>query len=234
MRILAWFSCGINSASMVKLALKKYPELIPVYCDTHSEHLDNYRFLKDCEKWFKKRIEIIKSKQYKNVNDVFEKTRYMAGIHGARCTTELKKIPRFEFQKPDDLHLFGFTVEEWKRAKTFIKNNPELLIEFPLIENLFTKEDCFKYVPVLPPVLYSQGFEHSNCIGCPKSSSPAYWNKIRELYPDVFKLRCEQSRKLNVRLILYRKKRIFLDQLPGGIKFGKIKEENCNAFCSVK
>ena len=67
-----------------------------------------------------------------------------------------------------------------------------------MIENLFTKEDCFNFVPFKKPILYEQGFIHNNCLGCVKSSSPVYWDKVRKLYKDVYLKRCKQSRELNV------------------------------------
>ena len=76
---------------MVKLALNKYPELLIVNCETNSEHLDNKRFDSECESWWNKKITRLNNPKYKNVDEVYEKTRYMSGIAGARCTTELRK-----------------------------------------------------------------------------------------------------------------------------------------------
>ena len=56
MRVIAWYSSGINSAAMVKLALNKYPELLIVNCETNSEHLDNKRFDSECESSWNKKI----------------------------------------------------------------------------------------------------------------------------------------------------------------------------------
>ncbi|MDV2922696.1 hypothetical protein, partial [Klebsiella pneumoniae] len=63
----------------------------------------------------------------------------MAGIAGARCTTELKKIPREKYQRHDDVHLFGYTVEERKRAHDFEDRNPSLHVEWLLIDRGVTK-----------------------------------------------------------------------------------------------
>jgi 3'-phosphoadenosine 5'-phosphosulfate sulfotransferase (PAPS reductase)/FAD synthetase len=85
-RVIAWFSCGVTSAVAAKLTLEKYPDAVVAYCDTGSEHKDNVRFLKDCERWLGKKVQVLKSKKYKDIWDVFEKTKYLAGVNGARCT----------------------------------------------------------------------------------------------------------------------------------------------------
>src|SRR5262245_59138162 len=144
MRVLAWFSCGAASAVAAKLAVEKYGERCEVvYCNTlASEHPDNVRFMSDVERWIGKRVTVISSEKYTSVDDVVEKTRYMSGIAGARCTTELKKIPRLKFQEPDDVHIFGFTLDELGRIEDFEKNNPELNLEWILRDNFIRKANC--------------------------------------------------------------------------------------------
>src|SRR5580693_9049410 len=94
-RIIVWFSCGAASACALMLARKKYAgglvPVWPVYCDlSKSESEDNPRFMADVEKWLHARIEVIRSDKFATVDEVFEKTGYMAGIKGARCTVEMK------------------------------------------------------------------------------------------------------------------------------------------------
>ncbi len=48
--------------------------------------------------------------------DVFNKTGWLVGPRGARCTIELKKKVREDYQLPDDIHIFGFTSEEERRV----------------------------------------------------------------------------------------------------------------------
>jgi hypothetical protein len=43
---------------------------------------------------------------------VFEKRRYLAGVEGALCTVELKVMPRLAFQRPTDVHVFGYTCDK--------------------------------------------------------------------------------------------------------------------------
>jgi hypothetical protein len=217
-RVVVWFSCGAASACAAKLAVDKHENVRVVYCNTlASEHPDNQRFLWDVESWIHSSIEVISSNKYRDIDEVFEKAKYMSGIAGARCTTELKKIPRFDYQLPNDLHIFGLTADETKRIERFESTNPELELEWNLRDAGMTKEDCYQLLRdagIALPIMYSLGFKNNNCIGCVKATSPAYWYKVRQHFPEIFKRRAEQSRKINCRLVRYHGQRIFLDELP--------------------
>lgn len=218
-RRLVWFSCGAASAVAAKLTVEKYgADCEVVCCDTRSsEHPDNFRFFDDVQRWIGRSITLVKSDKYATVDDVFTGRRYMAGIGGAACTTQLKKLPREAFQRPDDVHVFGYTAEERKRADDFEDHNPALPVEWILIDNWITKAECHRRIAeagIAEPAMYALGYEHNNCPGCVKSQSPGYWNKIRRDFPEVFARRCEQSRALGVRLVKLHGERVFLDVLP--------------------
>jgi hypothetical protein len=239
MRVLCWFSCGDASAVATALALKKYRdthEVVVARIRITSEHEDNDRFAVDCAKWFNAPIVTLSSPDYVDTWDVWEKTGYIAGIHGAPCTTKLKKEVRRAFQRPDDLHIFGYTYDERGRVKEFRENNIELNVEFPLVEQFLSKPDCHSLVQAAGieiPVMYTLGFDNSNCIGCPKGGA-GYWNMIRVHFPEVFRRMCELSRRLGVRLINLGGVRMFLDELDPSV--GKQKDEpviTCSAFCNA-
>ncbi len=217
-RTLVWFSCGAASACALKLATQVCENVHAVYCDTAaSEHPDNARFLRDVEQWTGCQIEVIGSSKYLTIDDVFEQTRYMAGIQGARCTVEMKKVPRFAYQQPDDLHVFGLTFDEGKRIANFEANNPELNLRWLLREFEVTKEGCYGALQVAGiklPAMYGLGFKNNNCIGCVKATSVVYWQRVRQHFPEDYARRAAQSREINVRLVRYKGKRIFLDELP--------------------
>ena len=219
-RVVAWFSCGAASAVAAKLAVTQYGHDIVeiVYCDTmQGEHPDNQRFLNDVALWIGKGVVRIASSEFATVEDVFAKRRYMSGPMGAPCTIELKKRPRFEFQRPDDIHIFGFTADEEKRSKQFSLNNPEINLDWIVIRNGYTKEQCLgilKWVGIKLPAMYGLGYKNNNCLGCVKATSPKYWNMVRRDFPEVFERRISQSRDIGTRLVRLKGKRIFLDELP--------------------
>ncbi len=239
-RVVVWFSCGATSAVAAKLAVKKYAgrDLHICYCDTRSEHPDNMRFLKDVEKWLGLPIEILYSEKYHDIWDVFEKTRYLAGIHGARCTTELKKLVRRKYQRDDDIQVFGFDSSEATRVVKFQANNPEVILDPILQAENLSKPDCLsmlKQQGIKPPITYAMGYKNANCIGCVKGQS-GYWNKIRVDFPDVFARMAKIERKLNVALnkkyIKGKRIRVFLDELDP--KAGRYKTEPdiaCSLWC---
>lgn len=229
MRTLVWFSCGAASFTCAYLC-RHHDDVELVYCDTGSEHPDNNRFIKDTERYFGKKITILKNEKYQDHFDVCEKTRYINGVGGARCTVELKKTQRFKFERVDDIQVFGYTVEERDRAERLCKAYPEINAWFPLIEKNLTKDNCIGLVKTLGievPMMYRLGFNNNNCIGCVKGGA-GYWNKIRKHFPNQFKRMSEIERKVGHSCL----KGTFLDELDP--KKGKHINEpsmSCDFIC---
>lgn len=237
-RVVAWYSCGVTSAVAAQITLQKYPDAVLAYCDTGSEHPDNMRFLRDCESWIGKPITVLKSDKYSDIWDVFEKTRYLAGVHGARCTTELKKLVRRGFERPDDLQIFGFDSSENHRAEKFKANNPEVNTWFPLIDLGLSKQDCLNEIVAAGielPVMYKLGYRNNNCIGCVKGQA-GYWNKIRVDFPETFQRMAAMERSVNAAICKSyagdgNRKRVFLDELPPNMGRYSDLEIKCGLFC---
>ena len=199
-RVISWFSCGANSAIATKLALKKYgaDRVEVVYCDTGGEHPDNMRFLMDCEEWFGKGITILRNPKYIDHMDVWEQERFISSPGGARCTVELKKKLRFDFERPDDIQVFGYSIEEKHRADRFKENFFEVQTDFILIDEKLQKKDCIGLLAkagIDIPVMYKLGFNNNNCIGCCKGGK-GYWNHIRKHFPDHFDKASKIERQL--------------------------------------
>jgi hypothetical protein len=243
-RVVVWFSCGAASALAAKLAVIIYgaddPNLHIVYCDVFaSEHPDNRRFFKDVQRWIGKEIEVIRSKKYVTIEDSFEsstwKGGYMSGPAGAQCTREMKKVPRQDYQLPNDLHIFGLTADEESRIVRFEKNNPDLECRWILREDGWTKDQCYgilKWEGIELPAMYGLGFDHNNCPCCVKATSATYWDQCRRIFPEIFQRRAEQSRRIGCRLVKYHGKRIFLDELPDPITDKRPQEDiECGVFC---
>lgn len=234
-RIVVWFSSGAASACALKLMAPFKP--LAVNCDvTLDEHSDNVRFKREVQEWTGVEIHTIGSKQFWSIEEVFEKKKYMAGIKGAPCTVEMKKVPRFSFQKPDDIHVFGYTADEEKRVKEFESSNPELLLFWPLVRARMTKQDCFSMLQeagISRPEIYNLGFPNANCIGCVKASSPKYWNMVRKNFPEIFQRRCLQSRKFGAKLCRVKGLRIYLDELPIDENESIQEDLSCGPQCSL-
>lgn len=247
--IVCWFSCGAASAVATKLVLKDYPGAFVVYQDTGSEHPDNKRFLRDCEKWFGKSVQVIKSKVFADTWDVWQTRRYIAGIAGAPCTSELKRKVAEDFLFGElgvgTTEVFGYTVEEQHRVERYLKHNTERVVWTILIERGLTKEDCLGMIDragIELPEMYKLGYQNNNCIGCPKGMA-GYWNKIRVDFPDVFDRMAKLERELNAAICKAEptvngkrtRERIFLDELDP--KAGNPMKEpriSCGIMCEIE
>jgi len=240
-RVLVWFSCGIASTVAAKLAIEKYGDDVELlYCNTlANEHPDNVRFIREVERWLGRHILILSRNEYRDIYEVFYKTGWLIGPHGARCTEELKRNVRRAYQRPDDLHIFGLTADEGKRIARFEKENPDLDVEWNLREAGMTKRACHLAVSkagIRQPMMYDLGYRNNNCIGCVKGGM-GYWNKIRRDFPDVFERMAKQERKMNAAIChkegpKRKRIRVFLDELPptaGNYKTEK--DISCGAQC---
>lgn len=238
-RILIWFSCGASSAVVTKWVLTKHSKAIPIYCDTMvTEHEDNRRFMADCEKWFGRPVRRLRSEKYKDTWDVWERSKYLSGVKGAPCTRELKVIPRLKFQRPTDMHVFGYTADndDMRRADALRESWPELKTWTPLIEHGITKKACLGLIAragIKVPAAYALGFSHNNCIPCVKAASPAYWALVRKIRPDQFARMVELSRRLDVRLCVIKGERRFIDEIPLDHPTSGADQPACDFLCQM-
>lgn len=215
--------------------VSKYPANVP-----EKERITaNERFAAG-EAWFGHPIVNLKSAEYASCEDVWQKTRYMAGIGGARCTVEMKKAVRqvFEREWHPDSQAFGYTADETDRADNFRQTNPEVALVTLLIAEGLRKEDCHAIVDragIVLPLMYRLGFNNANCIGCVQAQSPSYWNRVRRHFPAVFSRRAALSRELGVRLVKLTagtRERLFLDELDPNMGAGEVDPAmECSLLC---
>mgnify|MGYP001200090476 FL=1 len=243
--IAVWFSCGAASAVAAYKTIEKYK-------DTHTiriinnpvieEDSDNIRFLKDVEKWLGVKVETARNPKFPDNSavSVWDKRKFMSGVAGAPCTTELKKNARYLWEKENkpDYHVLGFTFDEVKRHERFIISERDNVIPV-LIDHRITKSDCYQILQeqgIQLPRVYTQGYPNANCIGCVKATSPTYWNHVREKHESVFNERAKQSRKLGAKLVRHKGERIFLDELPTDAKGRPMKNMDfeCGIFCEER
>lgn len=243
--IAVWFSCGAASAVAAKKTIERYGNDCTIRILNNpvaEEDADNRRFLKDIEAWLEVPIEIVIAKKYPSGSavEVWNDRRYMSGTVGAPCTLELKKRARQEWEKVNHVnwHVLGFTYEEKGRHERFIMTERDNLIPV-LIEDRISKADCYdilRAAKIKLPQVYELGYPNANCIGCVKATSSTYWNHVRTVHPQVFQERAEQSRRLGARLVRYKGKRMFLDELPDNAygKSMKNMDFECGLFCEER
>lgn len=241
--IAVWFSCGAASAVAAKKTIEAYSDTCNVRIVNNpikEEHPDNRRFLVDVEQWLGVEIESAINPKWPNcsVVEVWDARRAMSFPKGAPCTQELKKKARQHWERINDCHamVLGFTAEEQDRHTDLASK--EILPIIPVLINLgITKLQCFNILHeagIRLPAMYLDGFTNANCIGCSKATSPEYWNLVRKKYPEVFKQRAEQSKRLGVNLVRVKNKRIQLNELnpvSRGRRIKPIEPYQCSLFC---
>ncbi len=220
-RVICWFSAGAASAVATSLVLAENRDALIVRCDTANEDEDNARFEADVMRRLNASVTVLKSDEYESVPDVWARRRYMAGIAGAPCTTEMKVAPRLAFQRPFDQHVFGYTADkpDVTRFGRFKANYPELSVRAPLIERGITKAATLAIVEswgIALPRTYALGFPNANCLGsgCVKATSPDYWALLRKVFPDRFDRTAATARDIGCRLARIKNRRAFIDEIP--------------------
>ena len=145
-----------------------------IYIDIDDQHQDSMRFIKDCEAAVGKEIRILRSKEYRCVEDC---VRVYGGFKNARngfapCTGWLKKRVRKEWEQENSsyelIYVWGFDMQEKNRAEKIVEANPQAKHEFPLIEQNLSKEEVhglFDRTFNFPrPAMYDMGYPNNNCI----------------------------------------------------------------------
>lgn len=239
-RTLIWFSTGAASFAAAQITLRDTPDALLVRCETNNEDPDNYRFEADAMRRLNRSVTLLKSDEYASVWDVWQRRRFIAGPHGATCTGEMKIAPRVAFQRPDDVHVFGYTNDSADRTRfaNLKENFFEMTLRAPLIDAGVTKAGAMAMVEragLELPRSYAMGFPNANCLGtgCGKATSPNYWSLYRNHFPEQFARTAAYSRSINARLTRINNERIFLDEIPDDWPMTQPIIPACDFLCAM-
>jgi hypothetical protein len=232
---VSWFSAGVSSAVATKLCIDEIDRIIYTHID--DQHEDTMRFVRDCEAWFGKPVEILQS-PYKCVENAVLSAGgrgYINGPHGAACTARLKKRVRQEWEAEQSqplVYFWGMDAAERGRAERLPLSMPKQSHRFPLIERGIGKEEAHQMLSasgIKRPAMYDLGFHNNNCVGCVKGGA-GYWNKIRVDFPEVFAARAALERKVGASCL----NGVYLDELDpkAGRHAGPIVGE-CGIMCEI-
>lgn len=203
-KIIGWWSGGITSAVSCKLAIDLYGKenVRVIFIDTRNEDEDTYRFMKDCSEWYGLPIETISSDKHEKIEDVWVKYKALNNANGAVCSSEMKRRVRETWEKTNEWkhQIFGFELDEYKRAKGMVLNHPQTNPIFPLMMYGLSKKQCIEIVSdanITPPRMYQLGFLNNNCFktGCVQGGI-GYWQKMGRDFPDKFNAMAEMEHKL--------------------------------------
>ena len=231
---VSWFSAGGDSAVATKLMIDEIDRIIYIHID--DQHSDTMRFVRDCEQWFGKQIEVLQS-PYRSVAAVCNHRQYINGPHGAQCTELLKKAvrKRWEYEQPLDItlrYVWGMDCDEEKRAVDLVERHPGQEHVFPLIERRIAKVGVHQILQasgIRRPAMYDMGYNNNNCVGCVKGGK-GYWNHIRVDFPSVFAERAAMERSIGRSCI----NGTFLDELDPSVgRHTQPVVADCGILCEV-
>lgn len=203
-KIIGWWSGGITSAVACKIGIDLYGKenVRIIFIDTKNEDEDTYRFMQDCSDWYGIEIETITSTKHRSIQDVWRRYKALNNAKGAVCSSELKRQVRETWEKTNDWkhQIFGFELDEYKRAKGMVLNHSQTRPLFPLMMYGFSKKDCIKIVQnvnIEVPNMYTLGFLNNNCFktGCVQGGI-GYWQKMKRDFPEKFNTMAEMEHEL--------------------------------------
>jgi 3'-phosphoadenosine 5'-phosphosulfate sulfotransferase (PAPS reductase)/FAD synthetase len=235
MLTVSYFSAGVSSAVATKLMIGEIDRVMYTHID--DQHQDTMRFVRDCEAWFGKPVEVWQSplKSVENACRFSGRIKNRQG-GGANCTRHLKKNVRkeFEAQHRDALRIvWGMDWNEQNRCEGIARAMPHFRHVFPLVERKMTKEHAHEVLRasgIRRPAMYELGYHNNNCIGC-VNGGMGYWNKVRVDFPKVFAARAAMERALNFPCIA---SDVWLDELDPerGRHEGPICDD-CGIMCEL-
>jgi len=207
--VISWWSGGVTSAITCKICIDLFgiDNVHFIFIDTFNEDDDTYRFKKDCENWWGKKIETITAigEKWNSIQDVWRRYKSLNVATGAICSTELKRYVREKWQKENtyNYQAFGFDITEGNRAKSIKMNHPKTKPIFPLLLYGYTKQECMDMligVGIDPPRMYKLGFLNNNCARtlCVQGGI-GYWQKARDMggeWLDKFNAMAEMEHEL--------------------------------------
>ena len=203
-KIIGWWSGGITSAVACKIGIDLYGKdnLRIIFIDTMNEDDDTYRFMEDCNKWYGIDIETIKSDKFDNIQEVWRKNIALNHAKGAVCSDRLKRQVREVWEKSNkwENQIFGFELDEYRRAKSMIINHPQTKPLFTLMLKGLNKKNCINIVQeagIKVPNTYSLGFLNNNCFktGCVQGGI-GYWQKMKRDFPEKFNKMADMEHEL--------------------------------------
>jgi len=158
--------------------------------------------MKDCSDWYKIKIETISSAKHKSIQEVWLRYKALNNAKGAICSSEMKRQVRETWEKNNTWgnQVFGFEMDEYKRAKSMVLNHPQTKPIFPLMMYGLSKKKCIEIVQdagIKVPNMYSLGFLNNNCFktGCVQGGI-GYWQKMKKDFPDKFENMAEMEHKI--------------------------------------
>jgi 3'-phosphoadenosine 5'-phosphosulfate sulfotransferase (PAPS reductase)/FAD synthetase len=249
---VAWFSAGVSSAVATKLMIEQIDKIIYQHIDDMEE--DTMRFVRDCEAWFGKPIEIRQS-PYKSVNNVCLAMSFVNSPGGPVCSRLLKRRDRKEWEAEHRFfcnfrYVWGMdeSKRERGRAERIRNDMREDEHVFPLQDRGLTKADAhgiLREAGIARPRMYDRGFPNNNCKVCVRGGA-GYMNLCRKEFPEEFAARAAMERRIGATCLKqdlkdpdapldeFNTHKLYLDELdPEAGRDCEIIVPECGAMCEA-
>jgi 3'-phosphoadenosine 5'-phosphosulfate sulfotransferase (PAPS reductase)/FAD synthetase len=235
MLTVSYFSAGASSAVATKLVIDQIDRIMYTHIGDH--HEDSLRFVRDCEAWFGKPVEVWQS-PYKDVDTACRANSFIRSPQsGAVCTRVLKRTVRkqFEYENEGSMRIvWGLDCDETERIDNIRRNMPNHEHLFPLADQGISKEHAHQILKasgIKRPAMYDLGYNNNNCRGCVKGGM-GYWNHVRVDFPDIFVSRVKLERDLGFPILS--NKYGYLDELdPQRGRHTPPVVEDCGIMCEL-
>lgn len=231
---VSWFSAGVSSAVATKLVVEKVDKIIYQHIDDMED--DTMRFVRECEAWFGKPIEIQQS-HYRSVENACLAMAFVNSPAGPVCSRLLKRRVRAEWESEHRFFCnfrYVWGMDDSKRERIRAENIRNDMREddhlFPLQERGLAKQDAhgiLREAGIARPRMYEMGFPNNNCKVCVRGGM-GYMNHCRQHFPQEFAERAAMERRIGGSCI----NGTFLDELdPAAGRDCKIILPECGIYC---
>lgn len=190
------YSGGMGSFLATYLVKTKYltegDSMEALFCDTHTEDEDLYRFLRETIDWLN--IPFTCLSQGEDVWSLFNRRKFIGNRFHDICSDELKRKPGRKYIKQFNPETTKVVIGlDWTEIHRYDKGAPywkpyELVA--PLIDHMSDKdelkEQVLKEAQIKQPRLYDLGFSHNNCGGFCVKMGLAAFKELYEKLPEVY------------------------------------------------
>jgi hypothetical protein len=190
-------STGLSSALVADRVIDRYGDdpdakIRLVFMDTLIEDDDNYRFLSDCRRRWRRSV--ARLVEGRNPYQVFSDKKIIPNTLRAPCTAALKIEPFVRFVQrlpgPKTIHI-GYDFRETHRIPD-TKAAYEAMgwaVDFPLLWKPYEFRDYSVVVRewgIEPPRMYAMGYSHANCGGTCVKQGMRDWIRTLIYFPERF------------------------------------------------
>lgn len=230
------FSSGLSSAIATDRVLSRFgsDNIDIIFEDTLFEDDDNYRFLRDCENRWNKKI-IVLCEGF-NPYEIAEKKQLIPNSRMAPCTFQLKINPFKKYLEKNyewGIIYIGYDFTELERCgdTEAAYNKIGYGVDFPLLWKPYENRTYSKVVRedwgIEPPRMYEMNFTHANCGGRCVKQGKSDWLRLLRNFPDRYKQieNWEQWMRTNPKYSKYTILKIVKKEIVRKITLRELREE---------